>query len=208
MSEQFKGTFGRDGHTFNLSHPLRYAEGNVNPGDMDIFAPSGTGFYGLQEADVNPFALAPRDEAAGGVIFFDNTITKEQFDNLCQVLEIDMYNRNKEYIAFVQESNEPQKDGYLRQLRIVSGFALKYLFGGLPERESLPEQELTEAEAIWEFMEHEREAWGTSFGNPNIAGKFGGDGYFAKEQLQFGLTVESGYFSVFRVWSRGWRVTK
>ena len=41
-----------------------------------------------------------------------------------------------------------------------------------------------------------------------LRGTLGGDGDWAKESLAFGFFVENTYWSVYRLWSRPWLVTK
>ena len=175
--------------------------------DLARFASSGNSIYGYDEHLVNPFVTAPRDESAGGVLFFGNDIAKNDFLALTRVLEI---NNKKDYAAFLGESVIPKEDGYLRQLRLVSAFALRFHYGVLTSQElnQFPAQDLTMSEAFWRFIEHEKMDWGTFFGSPKLEGKFGGDGDFAREELSFGIMVENSYEQIYRIWSRAWLVTK
>ena len=191
---------------------------NVQPGDLSKFAPHGNGVYGYQDRQgSDPFTSAPSQDANGGVIYFDNGITRADFEALMRILEIQPVNAvmrpRKDYAVFTAESKQPGKDGYLTQMRIISRFGLRFMFGALAEAdyEKFPEQELTITEALWLFMEQERKRWGTSFqqdGESGLRGLFGGDGDFAREELSFGFMLENDYHQIYRIWSRAWLVTK
>jgi hypothetical protein len=187
---------------------------NVQPGDLSKFTPYGNGVYGYQDRNGgNPFKSAPPQEACGGVIYFGNGIAKPDFEALMCILEVqDKYvaKPSKDFAVFIAESNQPGKDGYLVQMRIVSKFGLRFMFGAINEAEyeKFPEQELSMVETLWTFIEHERKRWGTSFGAKGLVGLFGGDGDFAQEELSFGFMLENEYHHVYRIWSRAWLVTK
>ena len=119
----------------------------------------------------------------------------------------------KDFAVFAAESQQPGKDGYLVQMRIVSRFGLRYMFGALTDAEydEFPEQKMPVVDALWWFINEERKCWGTSFqedGKKGLRGLFGGDGNFAREELSFGFMVENDYYHVYRIWSRAWLVTK
>ena len=187
---------------------------DVQPGDLSKFTPYGNGVYGYQDRyKGDPFKSAPPEEACGGVVYFGNGVSKEDFQALMCVLEVQskwMTKPSKDFAVFIEESSQPGEDGYLTQMRIVSKFGLRFMFDAIDEAEydKFPEQELTMVEAMWEFMRHERERWGTSFGGKGLAGLFGGDGNFAQEELSFGFMLENDYHRVYRIWSRAWLVTK
>ena len=126
-----------------------------------------------------------------------------------RVLEIQpayVRNPSKGYAAFVRDSDSPGKDGYLRQMRIVSKLALRFMFDALhvSEYECFPDQQLSVADALWAFIVQQRELWGMSFceDRKGLRGLFGGDGDMAREELAFGLMVENEYYEVLRIWSR------
>lgn len=196
------------GGKLRVSPPL-WPHGTLQtqPGDLTQFAPQGNGVYGYQEGIENPMLAAPPQEDIGGALYFGNGILKEDFQALMRILNVgDDY----DYAVFTSESSQPGQDGYLRQLRLVSKFALRFMFGALAsgEYETFPLQQLSMPEAFWGFIEHEWNDWGTSFRSSKLAGKFGGDGDFAREELSFGFMVENDYHRVYRVWSRAWLVTK
>ena len=207
---------------FNLGDEVRVSPAiwpdhklKVQPGDLSNFAPFGTGVYGYQNQDVsNPFTSAPSHEPSGGINYFGNDISRADFMALMRITEVqsaNIINPSKDFAVFASESDQPGKDGYLMQVRVVSKFALRFMFGALTdaEYERFPKQKLTIAELLWSFIEQERKRWGTSWkDSKGLAGKFGGDGDFAREVLTFGFMVENSYHNVFRIWSRAWLITK
>lgn len=189
----------------------------VQPGDLSQFAPYGNGVYGYQKRDrSNPFTNAPPQEACGGVVYFGNDISRTDFEALTRILEVQsrqVVNPLKSFSVFTAESQQPGKEGYLAQMRLVSKFGLRYMFDAISdaEYERFPDQELTMVEALWSFIEHERNRFGTSFqqdGEKGLRGVFGGDGHFACEELCFGFMLENSYHDICRIWSRAWLVTK
>ena len=187
------------------------------PGDFSLSLPQGTGVYGYQVPEAgNLLKAAPIHEACGGAVYFDNKISKADFEALMRVMGVQptwVTNPDKDFAVFTRESQEPGKDGYLMQMRVVSKFGLRFMFGVLDEADykAFPEQGTTMVEALWAFIQHERECWGTSFGQDKetgLCGLFGGDGDFACEELAFGFMVENNYHHVYRIWSRAWLVTK
>lgn len=187
----------------------------IQPGDLSQFAPYGNSVYGYQNRNgSNPFTSAPSQEACGGVIYFGNSVGKADFEALMRIMEVQpaqTVNPSKDFAVFTTESEQPGKDGYIMQMRVVSKFGLRFMFNALTdtEYEKFPEQKLTIVEALWSFIERERERWGSSFmDDKGLGGMFGGDGDFAQEELAFGLMLENDYHGVYRIWSRAWLVTK
>jgi hypothetical protein len=201
--------------SLRLSIPIDISTGfAIDPRDLSIVAPKGNGVYGYQEPERLPFHDAPLQDDIGGVIHFSNKITKPDFEALSRILGIQdawTVKASKQYGAFIEESENPGEDGFLKQMRIVNYFGLRYLFQAISDKDyrSFPEQPMTIREALWSFMESEKQNWGTqSWKNPKLAGEFGGDGRFASEVLSFGLMVENSYHGVYRIWSRAWLNTK
>ncbi|QQR76471.1 hypothetical protein IPJ63_03165 [Candidatus Nomurabacteria bacterium] len=192
--------------------PLIWPNARVKtqPGDLSKLLPSGNGVYGYQNKNVpNPFKSAPPQEATGGYVYFGNEITEEDFGALLRITEVN--SNDKDYSVFIEESRDPQSDGFLLQMRVVPKFALQFMFHVIDEQEyeSFPEQELSIGDLLYTFIESERGNWGTSFSDsPKLDGKFGGDGDFMREELSFGFMVENNYYGVCRIWSRAWLVTK
>ncbi|MBU2101277.1 hypothetical protein KKH05_00955 [Patescibacteria group bacterium] len=188
---------------------------DIDPGDLTHFAPKGNGVYGYQgRGDTHPLTEAPPQEACGGVIYFGVDITREDFDALMRITEVQdahVVKPRKNFGVFTAESDEPKVDGYVAQVRIVSDFGLRFLFGISEEdvRDNFPTQELSMPDVLWQFIEYERQRWGTTWMvDKGLGGMFGGDGNFAREELAFGFMVENDYHHVYRLWSRAWLVTK
>ena len=183
---------------------------NIQPGDLSQFTPYGNGVYGYQDRfSKDPIKSAPSQEPSGGVVYFGNGITKADFEALLRLMEV--RSSYKDYAIFLAESEHPGKEGYLIQMRIITKFGLRFMFGAITDDEydKFPEQELTIGEILWKFIEKEAERWGTSWSNDRgLYGKFGGDGHFACEELAFGFIMENKYHGVYRIWSRAWLVTK
>ena len=181
----------------------------VQPGDLSQFVSYGNGVYGYQRRNVlEPIKGDPPQEESGGIIYFGNGVKREDFEGFLRMINVRA--DNKVYAAFVQESSNHIKDRYFKQMRLVSKFGLKYIFDALENEEynSFKQQDLMAGEALWAFMDAEAKRFGTSFGDPRIEGKMGGDGNFAREKLSFGFMFENGYYQVYRIWSRAWLVTK
>ncbi len=183
---------------------------SVQPGDLTKSVPYGNGVYGYQDhKGSNPFTSAPSQEACGGVIYFGNDVTRADFMAFMRIMKV--HELSKDFAVFTAESKQPGNDGYLVQMRVVSKFGLRFMFGALTdaEYEKFPQQKLTIVEALWLFVEQERRRWGISWmDDKGLGGKFGGDGDFACEELAFGFMLENGYHQVYRIWSRAWLVTK
>lgn len=188
----------------------------IQPGDLSKFTPYGNGVYGYQnQQNRNPFTDAPSQEPCGGVIYFDCDVIKDDFEALMRILNVQIVHGNgkqsKDFAVFATESVQPLMDGYIAQMRVISKFGLRFMFDALTETEydNFPEQGMNTVETLWSFIEHERKRWGTSFmDNGGLAGKFGGDGNYAREELSFGFMLENDYHHICRIWSRAWLVTK
>lgn len=181
----------------------------ILPSDLSIIVPEGTGIYGYQSNDMDPFKHGPVHNASGGIIFFGNSIKKEFLSGFLNLVDIEA--DDKDYQTFLAEAENPGKDGYIKQMRIVSKFGLRFMFNSIDDKEydSFPDQELSLAGKMMEFMKSEEDRWGTYFGaSPKLAGVFGGDGDYAREELSFGFMIENAYHRIYRIWSRAWLVTK
>ncbi|MDO8551651.1 MAG: hypothetical protein Q7S03_03175 [bacterium] len=186
----------------------------VQPGDLSRFVPYGNGVYGYQERSVvNPFTSAPIEDDHGGTIYFGPNVTREDFEALMRILGITARERkrSRDYALFYQEAEKPGREGYIAQVRIVDKFALRYVFEAIGdvEYDSFFAQDLDVVDALWAFMQKEKERWGTAFWDDGkgLRGMFGGDGDYAREALCFGFMIENGD-DVFRLWSRAELVTK
>ena len=180
----------------------------VQPGNLSIVVPDGNGVYGYHGKSIDPVKCDPPQEECGGFVFFGNGVKKEDFDGFLRMMNV--RTDGKDYAAFIQESSNPLEDRYFKQMRIVSKFGLRFMFDVLNDSEydSFKNQELSVKEALWEFMESEKDRFGTCFGDPRIEGKMGGDGDCAREKLGFGFMIENEYHQTYKIWSRAWLVTK
>ena len=186
----------------------------IPPWDLSTFAPygngvlGGEGIYGYQESSFEPIRGAPPQESSSGVVYFDNNVSDADFEGFLRMMNIK--SENKDYATFIQESSNPLLDKYFNQMRLVSKFGLRFMFNSMDNNEydSFKEHDLSIKDNLLKFMETEREKFGTSFGDPRIEGKMGGDGNYAREALSFGFMVENEYHKVYRIWSRAWLVTK
>lgn len=189
-------------------------EGLPRADDLSQFTPGGEGLYGFSPQTIpSPFLGAPATAAHGGVVYFDNDITRQDFEAMMRALGVTRRGDKpiRDFGHFHAESKNPGKEGYLTQVRTVSRFGLQYLFRSLNEKayESFPLQDLDLVTSFWLFIEAEKQRWGTFFGDsPELAGKFGGDGNYSREELCFGFMVENDYYRVYRIWSRAQLVTK
>jgi hypothetical protein len=163
---------------------------------------------GKSENDLNPFQAVASDTSIGGFLHFGNRINEISLRTLLNIAEVHLDSRD--YAIFRHESENPKDDGYLIQMRLVSKFALQYLFRSITEEEyrKFKDQKKTFLNTCWDFIEEERDKYGTLFGHPKLAGALGGDGHYAQEGLAFGFMVENSYHRVYRIWSRAWLVTK
>lgn len=181
----------------------------VQPGDLSKFVPYGNDVYSYQVKNIlNPIESDPPQEESGGIIYFGNGVKKGDFEAFLRMINVRADDRN--YAAFVQDSSQPVEDRYFKQMRLISNFGLKFMFDALDDIEynAFKEQALSVRDAFWAFIEDEKARFGTSFGDPRIEGKMGGDGNCAREELSFGFMLENEYHQVYRIWSRAWLVTK
>lgn len=201
---------------------------DVHPGDLSKYAYVGLGlgvpmvmlpwdnletaaqrpgYYGAQLPTADPFHNAPTNDDTGGVVYFGGRPAEADITSLLRLLSV--RGNASDYAAYVADSNNVSRDRYLTQLRIVSRFALQYMFGAIDEQqyEQFQPQQLTTGELIWRFILHQQQTWGSGYSRA-LDGVMGGDGDWAKETLAFGFMVENAYHGVYRIWSRAWLVTK
>lgn len=199
----------------------------AQPGDMSIIVPQGLGlsgpfpirpwddpitvnpgqYYGFQGRTGHPLQDAPTNTASGGVVYLDDNVAGEDLLAACRLLGIP--GRERQYAAFLQESQHPLTQRFLVQLKLVTRFALNYLFRAIESEQydKFPEQPLSMGELMVAFLSDQQQHWGTGMSS-ELSGCMGGDGDWAKESLAFGLMVENDYHGVYRIWSRAWLVTK
>lgn len=156
--------------TLRLSLPVGVETGfAVDPRDLSIVVPKGNGVYGFQQPEKMPFHEAPPQDPAGGIIHFDSDIDRPDLEALTRILEIQ--NRHtikptKQFAVFIAESQNPREDGYLKQMRLVDSFGLRFLFQAIKDRDydSFPEQPMTMTDALWGFIEDEKKDGKVIFG--------------------------------------------
>ena len=196
----------------------------AHPGDLTRAVPQGLGLnvpimitpygfgpdlgcYGLDQPSSDPLRGAPTQEACGGLLYFDDGADIGMLRNALVVIGVHM--PRKDYAVFAAEAKEPVTERYLDQVRIISKGALGHFFGVGTEARALPDQELTLGEYVERFVAEQKEKWGDGYTfSGKLSGTLGGDGDWAKESLAFGFLVENTYWSVYRLWSRPWLVTK
>lgn len=202
----------------------------VMPGDLRQFIASGFGggvpvvmrpwdklegidrqqsYYGFDPPQADPIRGAPTSDAAGGCLYFHDHI--EAADLLTALRVTGMYDALDDYVVFGRESEDPQADRYLDQIRIVQRGALGHLFG-VPQAmwEALAKPSAPLGTLMKTFVETQRQKWNDPeyTYSRKLAGTMGGDGDWAKESLAFGFLMENQYWQVMRIWSRAWLVTK
>ncbi len=174
----------------------------LQPGDLTAFITP----RGLQ-GSIHPLQDAPLFEAHGGHLYLDALPRADTFRTLLQALGIPT--DKTQYAAFIAEASVPEKERYLVQLRLVSLGALNHVFGIYPDASEtlLVQQEHSIGDVLWAFVGHQQGYWGTFFADPRAPqGAFGGDDEYAREELAFGLMVETP--GIYRIWSRAWLVEK
>lgn len=198
-------------------HPLP-----LMPGDFSKYAPQGLGlgpppivrpwddpfeffsrpnYYGFDPPETDPVRAAPSQQAAGGVIYFGNSMKPELLRGVLDTMGVRLTRRD--YAVFAVDAQDTLRERFLTQVRIIGKSALGQLFGAGEHAAGLTDQPLTIEQFVTAFLDEQRARW-----YDQLYGKLGGDGDWAKESLAFGFLVENGYWSVYRVWSRPWLATK
>lgn len=181
----------------------------IGPWDDPMGALSRPNYYGFQQRDPDPVRGAPLTDPTGGTVYFDESIKSADLAALLRLMHVNMH--EKDFVVFAGSARKPIEERYLDQARIMSTRALRALFGAEKEAATLVPQPISMVEYVAQFVDEQRLKWNDPDGNPcsiRLAGRFGGDGDFAKEALCFGFMVENHPWAVYRVWSRAWLVTK
>lgn len=193
---------------------IRFQQGGETI-DPTIDIPDNSGMYGFSEKKyMRPELLAPSEVDAGGFLFLPGTVRPEMLSQLVALSGLGSNEWRRQLQYGIQVIDAPQgmeqELGYLRKVVISGKYALRFLFNAITqeEYEQFSDQPLDVEEMVIAFIEDERGKYGTGFGSPKLAGKFGGDGYLAQEALSFGFAIENKYHGVISVWSRAWLVTK
>ncbi len=190
------------------------------PGDLTQFAPDGLGlaapmivrpygrmaepdFYGWHERVFDPIRGAPRNDAGGGILYFDAYDEAGPLASALKLMGMVLDSPISDFVAFEAEADEPPVERYLRQVRFMPRKALAVF--GADEPPAKPAPPATLQDAIAAFVAAERTYW---YESASLSGTLGGDGDWAKEHLGFGLMVENAWHRIYRLWSRPYLVTK
>ena len=178
----------------------------VRPWDSLEDAARRPDYYGGEAPVADPIRNAPVNTAEGGCVYLDRGFDQAALDTLLALMGV--YVGTRDYSVFYANAADVIEERFLHQLRIVCRSGLRSLFRIQKETiEPLEDQRKNVGELLWAFIEREREMWGRGY-SPQLDGRLGGDGDFAREALAFGLLVENQYHGVYRIWSRPWLVTK
>ncbi len=180
----------------------------IRPWDDPVEAVTTPSYYGFETRETDPVRGTPTQEASGGVIYFDDGISRRHILTALFVMGVNLHER--EFVVFQGPAGDTVGERYLDQARIMRKGALQYLFRPGPEAADLPVQPVTMGDFIRQFIDDQRKKWNDpryTFSD-RLSGTFGGDGDWAKELLCFGFMVENSYWGVYRLWSRAWLVTK
>lgn len=181
-------------------------EAKVDPANLEKYIKPGRGLNNF-ESRVGNFFLTDSSDIT--FLQFSGNTRFEDFTAFMHITDLQSKHQLKpirQYAAFYQET-DCTHTWFLSQLRIVTCFALKNLFGLLSplECKTYPEQTLTMREAIWGFMQSERSKYSTKLGSQTISNlqKSEHDDFqkFNKE-LGFGFMVEDSHHGVYRIWSK------
>lgn len=199
---------------------LKARDGGPGPDDVAHFVPQGLAlaapmvvtpyggpaapsFYSAQGTITHPVRSAPINDDAGGVVYFPRHVDPA---HIVSALEhFGFRSLETSYALFIASAENPQEEGFLDQMRIVSLPALAHFYG--IEIGGLTPQARNAGEAVQRFMAWQIDTW-EGAGERSLAGVLGGDGDWAKERLAFGAMTENAYWGVWRIWSRAWLVTK
>jgi hypothetical protein len=165
-------------------------------------------YYGFHCRTGDPIRDAPRAEASGGTVYFDNDVSPGALDALLRILGVMTEERN--FIVVCASADNPSEARYLDQIRIMPAAALRDLFGFHADpKPTWPVTPITVGALAHLFLSLQRERWNdprSAFAQ--LRGTLGGDGDWAKESLAFGIMVENTSWRIYRLWSRPWLLTK
>ena len=186
-----------------------------HPGDLSRFASFVYRYLGADSHNryTNPMLNAPQDSGTGGVIYFENSLTRADLEGAMNTMGMVAFPGTPyNYVVYAREAEKPGEEKYLRQLRFISTLAMTHDFHALTDKEEreihLKTLRVPLVDVVWNFIQGERAEWGTGFGAPKLDRLFGGDSHYAQEELSFGLMVENSHTGIFRLWSRAWLVHK
>ena len=166
-------------------------------------------FYAWQPVTGNFLEDAPLAEPGGGIVYFgandwDEPRWQSDIQAVLRLMGMDGAWGNRKYLAFLQVAENPLRQRFLCQLRLLSKFALDSFGVDLtPETAHYADQPMTLGECLGAFIEDQKR----ELSEQDLDGAMGGDGD-NYEQLGFGLMVENSYRHALRIWSRAWIITK
>jgi ribA/ribD-fused uncharacterized protein len=160
-------------------------------------------YYEFQPHGGDPMRDAPRIEAHGGVVYFDQEGDEEDRQRLMTVFDmLGIRLLARDYAVVWTDSDDPGRDGFLTCLRIIGRGAVEAI--GRDAAAAVPEQELQAGELLQRFVEDQQRRFGGEQAE-RLEGLLGGDD--ARESLCFGVMMENTYWQTYRIWSRVWLVT-
>jgi hypothetical protein len=167
-----------------------------------VFGPQG--IYDWQPHGGDPMINAPRTDDGGGVVYFGADKSPQEVTQRLSVLfgVLGVKAHRRDYTVVWKDCEDPQRDGFVTCLRVISRNALEKL-----DREAaatVPDQGLEAGELVQSFVLEEQRR----FSDVVLTGALGGDGDWAYEQLAFGIMMENAHLQVYRIWSRLWLLTK
>jgi hypothetical protein len=200
----------------------------VQPGDVTQFVPMGCcfggpiimrpwdtlqsslaagGFYSGKAHSFHPLLGAPVTEPSGGILYFDAGSDPEKVISALELMHAPTL--MSDYAVFVSEAENPQEQGFIVHCRIMPLSSLAHFFGANADaiEDGRKPQPMTMGDFVRGFIRLHEQRCGTGM-CPDLYGKMGGDGDWAKESLCFGFMMENEYHSVCRIWTRAWLVTK
>jgi hypothetical protein len=169
------------------------------PGDLTKFMANG---YYLRddffEEKENPFERMPSSESVGGAICFDSDVYRKDKEAFITFMKAFGMWEDKKFAAFIEEKGGSHTF-CVKQMRVVSDFALLYAFKTIGEKEykSFPEQKVTMAEAFWSFLQEETEGCDTP---KDVSSKK--TILLIRIPPSIGIMVENSYYHIYRIWSR------
>ena len=184
----------------------------VQPGDLQLFAPSGVVDLGLapgresahdshRDRPADPLRAAPLTEPAGGAAYLHGEPKPGDLASLMRLLRVDA--AAVDYAAFLVRAADALEQRYLTQLRFVRVPALVGIYGALSADEThlFSDQRLTIGELVPAFVADERRRWDARSARPPTTDP---DELRFQPALAFGFMVEKAHYGVYRIWSRIW----
>jgi hypothetical protein len=184
----------------------------VQPGDLQLFAPSGVvdldlragrlpGREGRGNRPADPVRAAPLTEPAGGAVYIQGQPAPADVAGLMRLLRVDA--AAADYAAFVVRAADPLEERYLTQLRLIRVPALAAIYQALSPDEIrlFPDQRLTIGELVPAFIADEQQRWSARPLQPSPVDPAEPR---VMQALAFGFMVENAHYGVYRIWSRVW----